>query len=76
MSEELCRDKASIKVFWRSPLIRGNKGNTDQWASTKHRMEGFSLHNSSLIGRKNQAKFENDSISRNGHRIKKLLNQI
>ena len=33
-------------------------------------MEGFSLHNSSLVGRKNQAKFENDCISRNGHRIK------
>ena len=33
-------------------------------------MEGFSLHNSSLIGRKNQGKFENDSISRNGHGFK------
>ena len=33
-------------------------------------MEGFSLHNSSLIGRKNQAKFENDGILRNGHKIK------
>ena len=36
----------------------GNKRNTDQWASTKSIMEGFSLHNASLIGRKNQAKFE------------------
>ena len=43
---------------------------TDQQASTKHRMEGLSRHNSSLIGRKNPAKFENDCISRNGHRIK------
>ena len=58
------------KVFWGSPLIRGNKRNTDQWASTKHRMEGFSLHNSSLVGHKNQAKFENDCISRTGQRIK------
>ena len=33
-------------------------------------MEGVSLHNSSLIGRKNQAKFENDCISRNGHRTR------
>ena len=33
-------------------------------------MEGFSRHNSSLIGRKNQAKFENYCISRNRHRIK------
>ena len=53
-----------------APLIRGNKRTTDQWASTKHRMEGFSLHNSSLVGRKNQAKFENGYISRNWHRIK------
>ena len=33
-------------------------------------MKGYSRHNSSLIGRKNLAKFENDRISRNGHRIK------
>ena len=33
-------------------------------------MKGHSGHNSSLIGRKNQAKFENDCVSRNGHRIK------
>ena len=62
--------KAFYTVFWGSPLICGNKRNTDQWASTKHRMEGLSLHNSSLIGHKNQGKFENDCISRNGHRIK------
>ena len=41
-----------------------------QWASTKHHMKGVSLLNSSLIGRKNQAKFENDYISRNGHGFK------
>ena len=51
-------------------MIRGNKRNTDQWASTKHNMEDFSRHNSSLIGRKNEAKFENDCISRNEQRIK------
>ena len=33
-------------------------------------MEGFSRHNSSHISRKNQAKFENDCISRSGHRFK------
>ena len=33
-------------------------------------MKGYSRHNSSLIGCKNQAKFDNDRISRNGHRIK------
>ena len=33
-------------------------------------MKGYSRHNFSLIGRKNQAKFDNDRISRNGHRIK------
>ena len=32
--------------------------------------KAFPRHNSSLIGCKNQAKFENDCISRNGHRIK------
>ena len=58
------------KVVWWSPLIPGNKRNTDQWASTKHRIEGFSLHNFPLVGRKNQANFENDCISRNRHRIK------
>ena len=70
MSEELCRDKASIRCFGEAPLIRGNKRTTDQWASTKHRMEGFSRHNSSLVGRKIQAKFEHYCIPRNGHRIK------
>ena len=70
MSEELCSEKLSIRCFGGSPLIRGNKRNMDQWASTKHHMEGFFRHNSSLIGRKNQAKFENDCISRNWHRIK------
>ena len=33
-------------------------------------MKGYSRHNSSLIGRKKRAKFKNDRISRNGHRIK------
>ena len=33
-------------------------------------MKGLSRYNYTLIGRKNQAKFENDYISRNGHRIK------
>ena len=33
-------------------------------------MKGYSRHNSSLISRKNQAKFDNDLISRNGHRFK------
>ena len=44
---------------------------TDQWASLTHHMKGHSRHNSSLIGRrKHQAKFGNDCVSRNGHRIK------
>ena len=33
-------------------------------------MEGHSQHNPSLIGRKNQAEFENDCVLTNGHRIK------
>ena len=65
-----CVRKSLPKVFLGSPLIRGDKRNTDQWASTKDHMEGFSLHNSSLIGNNNQANLENDCISRNGHRIK------
>ena len=72
MSKALCLGKAFHKVFWGSPLIRGNKRNTDQWSATKHHMEleGFSRHNSSLIGRKNQANVFNDFISRNRHRIR------
>ena len=42
------------------------------WDSSKHRMKGHSRHNSSLIGRKYRVKFENDRISRNGHRIKTI----
>ena len=39
-------------------------------------MEGFSRRNSlSLIGLKNQAKFDNDCISRNAHRIKLFIAQ-
>ena len=44
----------------------------DQWPLLPQNiiMEGLSRHNSSLIGRKNTAKFENYCISRNGHKIK------
>ena len=70
MSEEFCRDKQAIhcpveahcSVFLLLPRING--------LPQKHCMEGLSCHNSPLIGRKNPAKFENDCISRNGHRIK------
>ena len=70
MSEELCRDKPSIwclveahvSVFLLLPRINGFPQNTI--------MEALSRHNSSLIGRKNPAKFENDCILRNGNRIK------
>ena len=69
MSEEFCRDKQSIRcpveahcsVFRLLPRINGLPQNTI--------MEGLSRHNSSLTGSKNPAKFENDSISRNGHII-------
>ena len=33
-------------------------------------MKGHSQHNPTLIGRKNQTKFENDCVLTNGHRIK------
>ena len=68
MSEELWRDKPSIMVFCGSPLIRGKK--KKQWASTEQRMDCLSRHNSSLIGRKNPAKFEHDCILRSAHRFK------
>ena len=38
---------------------------TDQWASQNTTMKGHSQHNPSLIGRKNQAKFENDCVLTN-----------
>ena len=57
-------------VFCGSPLIRGNKRNTEQWASTGQRMDCLSRQNSSLIGPKNPAKFENDCLSKSVHRLK------
>ena len=39
-------------------------------------MKGHSQHNPSLIGRKNQAKFENDCVLTNGHRIKITLSNL
>ena len=75
MSEELCRENPSIMVFCGSPLIRVSFIATDQWASPKRRMEVFSRQNSSLIGRKNQAKFENVVLQEVGI-DSKLLNQI
>ena len=36
----------------------------------KQHMEGLSRYNYTLIGRKNQAKFENNSVSINEHKIK------
>ena len=60
MSEEFCWDKQSIiTLSCGSPLFRISFVATDQRASTKHRMEGLSRHNSSLTGCKNPAKFEN-----------------
>ena len=43
--------------------------------STKHRMEGFSLHNSSRVVRKNQTNFEMTVFQEMGIESK-LLNQI
>ena len=48
---------------------------TDQWASPKHHMKGHSRHNSSLIGRKNQAKCEMTVFQEMGIESI-LLNQI
>ena len=57
-------------VFCGIPLNRVSFVDTDQWDSPKHHMKGHSRHNSSLIDRKDQVKFENDCVSRNRHRIK------
>ena len=62
MREEYCVGKSIPHVFWGSPLISVSFVATDQWASPKHFMEGFSRQNSSFSDRKNQAKFENDYI--------------
>ena len=57
-------------VFCGSPLIHVSFAATNQWASPKTPYgRFFPRHNSSLIGRKNQAKFENDCISGSGHRF-------
>ena len=69
-------------VFWWSPLIWITMSHYTPlshlhcffcWHGSigfpKHHMKGHSKHNSSLIGRKIQAKLKNDSVSRNGHRI-------
>ena len=64
-----CRDKASIRCFEGSPLIRGNKRNMDQQASTKHRMEGFSFTILHLSVAKIKWNLKM-TILRNGHRIK------
>ena len=64
------KGQAFHTVFCGSPLIRVSFVAMDQWASPKHLLEALSRHNSSLISRKNQAKFENDCISRSGHRFK------
>ena len=51
------------------PLNRVSFLDTDQWAFPPNTtMKGHSQH--SLIGLKNQAKFENDCVLTNGHRIK------
>ena len=62
-------DTKIIKFDW-VILIRVNKRNTFNGIPQSIIMKGYSRHNSSLIGRKNRAKFENDCISRNGHRMK------
>ena len=71
----IVKGKAFHAVFCGSPLIRVSFIATDQWASPKHLMEALSRHNSSLIGRKNQAKFEMTVFQEVGI-DSKLLTQI
>ena len=68
-------------LFWGSPLIRVNNkysvsGKTGVCDFVQinglHQntiMKGLPRHNSTLISRQNQAKFENDCILRNWHSI-------
>ena len=68
MSKELCRGKAFHLVFWGSPLIHGNIRNMDGLPqNTLWKLLPDTILRSSVT---NRAKFENDCISRNGHRIK------
>ena len=74
---KLLSGKDFHKVFWGSPLIRGKKkkhGSMGFHKTPYRRL--FPRHNSSLIGRKTRAKFENDCISWNWHIESKLLNQL
>ena len=71
MSEELCRDKPSIYgVLWKliDPCFFCYHGSMGFPKTPYRRL--FPRHNYTLIGRKYQAKFENDCISRSGHRFK------
>ena len=70
MSEGLCWEWPFIVVFWGSHWSVSTKETRFNRIPQNIKMKGYSRHNSSLIGRKNRAKFENDRISRNGHRFK------
>ena len=72
MSEGLCWEWPSIVVFWGSPFnwSVSTIETRFNWIPQSIIMKGYSRHNSSLGRRQNRAKFENDRISRNGHRIK------
>ena len=60
-SLSLCLGGSRWTVFLLLTRINGLPQNTT--------MKGHSQHNPSLIGRKNQAKFEKDCVLTNGHRI-------
>ena len=56
-------------VVWNAHWSVRTKETRFNMISLNITMKGHSRHKYSLIGRKNRAKFENDRISRNGHRI-------
>ena len=70
MSEELCRDKASIRCFGEAHWPGATKETRINGLPQNTVWKAFPLTIFSLVGHKNQAKFENDCISRNGHKIK------
>ena len=70
MSEGLCWEWPFIVVFWEAHWSVSTIETRFNRIPQGIIMKGYSRHNSSLIGGKNRAKFGNDRISRNGHRIK------
>ena len=62
-------------MLWGILLNRVSFVDTEQWLPQNTTMKGHSQHNHSLIGGKNQAKFENDCVLTNGHTCRSKITQ-